>query len=226
MTAVQHVVYLHGFASSPGSSKAQRFREELARHGVGMSCPDLNLPAFETLTTTRMLAQVEDIIASVDASPVALVGSSLGGFVALHAAARDAGRRIDRVILLAPAVDFGGNRLRQFDDHDIDEWRRRGYLDIHHYAHDRVRRIGVELFDDSIPYDAFAIDLAVPVLIFQGREDVVVTPGSVIDWVRGRANVDLRLVDDDHQLARSMDLVWRESEKFLGLTPAWSARRS
>ncbi len=55
VTPVAHVLYLHGFASSPASSKAQRFEQELAVHGVGFSCPDFNQPAFETLTVTRML---------------------------------------------------------------------------------------------------------------------------------------------------------------------------
>jgi len=38
-----------------GFVKAQRFGRELASRGVGYTCPDLNLPAFETLTVTRML---------------------------------------------------------------------------------------------------------------------------------------------------------------------------
>ena len=54
-----HVFYLHGFASSPGSAKAMFFAERLARAGVRMDCPDLNLPDFSTLTVSRMLQQVE-----------------------------------------------------------------------------------------------------------------------------------------------------------------------
>ena len=61
--SVRHVVYLHGFASSPQSSKATRFERELTALGVGFSCPDLNLPAFETLTITRMLADAARAIA-------------------------------------------------------------------------------------------------------------------------------------------------------------------
>jgi hypothetical protein len=54
---VRHVVYLHGFASSPPSGKAQWFARALAAHGITMACPDLNLPEFETLTVTRMIGQ-------------------------------------------------------------------------------------------------------------------------------------------------------------------------
>ncbi len=138
MSGVAHIIYLHGFASSPGSSKAGRFRDEAARRNVGFSCPDFNLPAFETLTVTRMLDQTAAAIAAAGSGPVALVGSSLGAFVAVLAAAGTPGRprpaTVDRLILLAPALDFGGNRLRQLGDHGIDEWRSRGTLRVFHHA--------------------------------------------------------------------------------------------
>ena len=112
MPPVRHVIYLHGFTSSPASSKAQRFERELRARDVGFYCPDLNVPKFESLTITRMLGQVGDVLATIDRGPVALVGSSLGAFVALHAAAADRRGLVDRLLLLAPAFDFGGNRLR------------------------------------------------------------------------------------------------------------------
>ena len=54
-----NVFYLHGFVSSPVGGKAQLFAERFAAHGVTLYAPDLNEPAFETLTTTRMIGQVE-----------------------------------------------------------------------------------------------------------------------------------------------------------------------
>ena len=41
-----HVVYLHGFASSPASSKAMFLKNRLLAHGVTFNCPDLNQPDF------------------------------------------------------------------------------------------------------------------------------------------------------------------------------------
>ena len=214
---IGHVVYLHGFASSPASSKAQRFRRELDSRRVGFSCPDLNEPAFETLTVTRMLEQTRGAIEAARAGPVALVGSSLGAFVAVHAAAADAGRRVDRLILLAPAFDFGGNRLRQLGEHGIDEWRRRGSLRVMHHALGAEREVGFELYADAAHYDAFTLNLELPMLAFQGRLDTVVSPAMVVEWASARPNVDLRLVDDDHQMSASVDEIWQASEEFLRL---------
>src|SRR3989304_906819 len=115
MTALGQAIYLHGFASSPAPAKATRFGRELRARGIPFACPDFNEPAFETLTATRMLEQTDAAIAAATA-PVALIGSSLGAFVAVHAADRDRGRTVDRLVLLAPALDFGGNRLRQLGE--------------------------------------------------------------------------------------------------------------
>lgn len=216
MSPIRHAIYLHGFASSPASSKATRFERELRARSVGYACPDFNDPAFETLTVTRMLEQTEAAIAAADA-PVALVGSSLGAFVAVHAAAADRSRKVDRLVLLAPAFEFGGNRLRQLGDHGIDEWRRSGSLPVFHYASGTTRRVGFALYEDAARYDAFNVSLTLPILLFQGRQDASVDPRMVEQWASGRANVELRLVDDDHQLTASVDLIWRESAAFFGV---------
>jgi pimeloyl-ACP methyl ester carboxylesterase len=208
------VIYLHGFASSPGSSKAGRFARELAARQVGFACPDFNEPAFETLTVTRMLEQTR---AEIDRAggPVALVGSSLGAFVALHAADRDTTGKVDRLILMAPALDFGGNRLRQLGDHGIAEWRERGRLTVFHYAFGEPRDVGFALYEDAARYDALALTVTKPALVFQGRHDASVNPDMVETWAKGQPNVKLRMLDDDHQLTVSIDLLWRESASFL-----------
>jgi uncharacterized protein len=217
MTPVRHVVYLHGFASSPASSKATWFARELTARGVGYSCPDFNLPSFETLTVTRMLMQTREAIAAAGPGPIALVGSSLGGFIAMHAAAADTTGLVDRLVLLAPAVDFGGNRLRQLGPHGIEEWRRSGSLAVYHYAHNAERQVGFALYEDAARYDAFAVEVRVPALVVQGTRDELVEPAGVERWASTRPRVDLRLVDDGHQLTASMPFIWQESARLFGL---------
>jgi uncharacterized protein len=219
-TPVRHVVYLHGFASSPESSKAMRFRRELEARGVGFSCPDLNEPAFETLTTTRMLGQVRDAVGRIKEGPVALVGSSLGAFVAVHAAARDITGCIDRLILLAPALDFANNRLHQLGPTGLNDWRRSGMLRVFHYGSGVERQVGYALYEDAAAYDAIALPTALPTLVFQGDQDTSVDPEMVRRWAQGRPLVALRMLPDDHQLTASLDLIWAESAPFLGLQPA------
>ncbi|HYN07614.1 MAG TPA: YqiA/YcfP family alpha/beta fold hydrolase [Vicinamibacterales bacterium] len=219
MSAVGHAIYLHGFASSPVSSKAVRFERELARHGVSFGCPDFNRPSFEDLTVTRMLDQTRAAVRAAVRGPVALIGSSLGAFVALQAAAQNAaaGDRpvIDRLVLLAPAIDV----LAGPQDADIGQWRRDGRLRIFHHAWNEYRDVGFALYQDAEQYDAFNLVLPLSMLVFQGRQDDSLSSELVERWARARPNVDLRMVDDGHQLSASIDEVWTASEKFFGLGP-------
>jgi len=217
MARIGSAVYLHGFASSPSSSKAARFGRELHALGVPFVCPDLNEPDFSTLTVTRMLEQARASVQTAVA-PVALIGSSLGAFVALHAAAADRTGKIDRLILMAPALDFGGNRLRQLGEVGIDEWRRSGVLRVHHYASGQPRVVGFALYEDAARYDALTLDLPLPIVAFQGRHDASVDPQMVERWASTRPNVTLHLLDDDHQLTSSIDAIWSIAAEFLGLS--------
>ena len=154
------VVYLHGFASSARSSKATFFAERLASRGIEMSVPDLNQPDFSTLTVTRMLKQAEEAIAGAS-DPVVLIGSSLGGFVAVQAALEHAAR-VQRLVLLAPALDFNGNRLSELGDRGLDEWKASNQLEVFHYAYGRIMPVHYELYLDARRYNAFDAALTQP----------------------------------------------------------------
>lgn len=216
------VLYLHGFASSAQSSKARMFGERLAPYGVRFETPDFNVPSFETLTITRMIGQTTALLDD-RGNPVrestVLMGSSLGAFVAVHAAARRHDAGIERLILLAPALDFASSRMRELGEDAIEQWRRTGRLQVFHYAYGRTMPIGFGLYEDAAQYDAFALDLRLPILIFQGTRDTVVDPEVATRFARGRPNVTVRLLDDDHQLLGSLPAIWDESRDFLRLSP-------
>ena len=208
------VLYLHGFASSSKSSKASFFATKLASHGIAVESPDLNEPDFSTLTVTRMLAQVSDRIDS-GTGPVALIGSSLGGFVAVHAALQHP-TRVTRVVLLAPALQFGANRMRELGV-ELQAWKATNRIDVFHYGYGRVMPVHYELYDDARRYDAWNARLSQPTQVFQGRRDTAVDPVAVEEWSRSRPNVELHLLDDDHQLLGSLEFIWSEAARFLGL---------
>jgi len=225
-TIVRHLIYLHGFGSSPASTKARLFVERLAPLGTEARCPDLNEPEFSTLTTTRMVEQVEQEMISLPPGPIALVGSSLGGFVAYHVAVRQALARaagvpvrspVDRLVLLAPALDFGRASLGALDAEGLEQWRLTDRHDVMHYALNRIMPIRYALYEDAQTYDSFVGRLPTPMLIFQGRRDDVVDPSMVVRFAASRSSVSVRLLDDDHSLGASLELIWGESARFLGL---------
>ena len=212
-----YLLYLHGFASSARSSKAAFFRTRAAEHGIELLTPDFNEPDFAGLTITRMVAQVTAAIARLPAGPVTLIGSSLGAFVAVQVALQQASR-IDRLVLLAPAFDFSGNRLRDLGDRAVDEWRRTDTLNIFHYGFGRIMPVRFSLYEDAASYDALDAQLAMPVQIFQGTRDVAVSPETVRRWAARRPAVEIHMLDDDHQLMGSLERIWAEMSRFIGLT--------
>src|ERR1035437_5050357 len=92
---------LHGFASSTASRTARFFAERLRAAGAPSDIPDLAPTEFEHLTISGQLRVIETAAAG---EPVALMGSSMGGYLAAIYAARHP--EVSHVVLLAPAFGF------------------------------------------------------------------------------------------------------------------------
>jgi uncharacterized protein len=209
------ILYLHGFASSPNSTKAAYFADRLRDRGIALESPDFNAPDFRTMTMTRMLDQLGVAIARAK-EPATLIGSSLGGTLAILAAARF-GARIDRLVLLAPAVMFAKPGHHLLPPERVDQWRRLGALPFFHYGFGEERPLDVSFYEDSLAHDAFNAQFTQPALVFQGLRDASVDHRTVEAFASGRPNVTLALLDDDHQLIASLPRMWQDIEGFLGL---------
>ena len=92
-----HLLYFHGFRSSPRSFKAQRMETEVRKRypRVTWWCPQL------PPSPRAAMRMVADAIAGWPRERMAVVGSSLGGFYATWVAEQTG----CRAVLLNPAVD-------------------------------------------------------------------------------------------------------------------------
>ena len=98
----QHVLYLHGFGSSPQSRKAQYFKPHFEAHGVNYHIPDLNEPSFEKLLLSAMLDKVAETIQNLPEGEVYLIGSSMGGLTATHFLDRyPEAQRVKKAVMIA-----------------------------------------------------------------------------------------------------------------------------
>lgn len=213
----QHVFYLHGFASSPKSTKVGYFSERLLEHGIVVRCPDLNEPDFTTMTLTRMLDRLGGELAALGGEAATLVGSSLGGTLAILAANRFR-PQVERLVLLAPAVMFAKPGHHLLPPERIEEWQRRGALPFFHYGAGVERDLNFAFYEDSLRYDAFTTRFDQPAMIFQGLRDASVDYRTVEAFAKTRTNATLALLDDDHQLIASLPRIWNDVQPFLGLT--------
>jgi pimeloyl-ACP methyl ester carboxylesterase len=118
---------------------------------------------------------------------------------------------------MAPALDFGGNRMRDLGGVGLAEWQRTGHLNVFHFGYGRMMPVHYDLYEDARRYDAVHADLSMPILVFQGRRDTAVDPVTVEAWARRRPNVALHMLDDDHQLTSSLSYIWEKLAAFLDL---------
>jgi len=219
------IFYLHGFASSPGSTKVRYFSDRLREQGLMLVCPNFNEPDFKTLTMTRMLDQLERQLPPASGPPVMLMGSSLGGTLAILAAAR-APSRVERLVLLAPAVMFAKPGHHLLPPERIEEWRRRGSLPFFHYAANEQLELDYAFYEDSLRYDAFKAVVSQPPLMFPSRR-----PSSGIISRRaspGRSRLSRHRGGSCHSTAgagRGSPCLWPRQPCSSSASPAGMSRR-
>jgi pimeloyl-ACP methyl ester carboxylesterase len=203
------LVYLHGFASSPQSGKAQFFRKRFAEMGQDLHIPALDAGDFEHLTITGQLQVVD---AAVSGQPTILFGSSLGGYLAALYAARHA--NIQKLILLAPAFQFPNRWRQRYSAEELWDWRRNGSASVYHYGFQKEMPLGYQLMEDSQNYENEP-EFTQPALVLHGTGDTVVPAGISTAFAARHPNVTLRLFDSGHELTDVLEDLWEETARFL-----------
>jgi pimeloyl-ACP methyl ester carboxylesterase len=202
-------VYLHGFASGPGSRKAQAFRAALERKGAEVLVPDLAGGNFEGLTISRQLDVLERTLRGTAGR---LIGSSMGGYLAaLYAAAHP---EVDRLVLLAPAFGFARRWEELVGPAKLREWNETGWLDVYHYGDRAMRRVHYELYEDALRYPIHP-DFRQPARIFHGIHDDTIPVDLSRTFISTHPDASLTELNSDHELLNALDCIVSESLPFL-----------
>jgi pimeloyl-ACP methyl ester carboxylesterase len=138
----------------------------------------------------------------IDPNRIVLLGHSLGGAMALLAAAA-APRQVRGVVTWAGVAGLDG--LLGFRDR-IPDWRRDGFLEVQNARTGQIMRVGVALLDDFEAHrQALDVPAAVrslvaaglPVLAIQGDADQAVRPEQGQRLAQAGARL-IQVVDGDH----------------------------
>lgn len=210
------LAWLGGFHSDMAGEKATALHA--AADAAGRSYVRFDYSGHGTSSGAFALGTIgrwrSDALACIDAlteGPLVLVGSSMGGWMALMAAlARP--ERVKALLLLAPAVDFTDRLMwarmdetQRSDIMDKGAWTRPSPYDPNGYP---ITRALIEegrawnLMDAEIPLD-------LPVRILQGYEDEDVpwTHSFELAGLLRSIDVNWTLVKDgDHRLSRPQDI--------------------
>jgi pimeloyl-ACP methyl ester carboxylesterase len=215
------LVWLCGFKSDMGSTKAQALDAYAEANGRALlrfdySGHGASGGAFEAGTVTRWLEETLAIIRAASDGPQILVGSSMGGYVALLAARAlgQAGEaaRLAGMALIAPAVDFTEALIwAQAPKHarraiaDEGVWLRHSPYSPEPYP------ITGGLIEDGRRHLLLGATIRThcPIRILQGMRDEDVPYRHVMTLVEHIAGdpVTLTLIKDgDHRLSRPEDI--------------------
>jgi predicted esterase YcpF (UPF0227 family) len=191
-----HLLYLHGFRSSPQSTKARKVAAWMAVHrpDVAWWCPQL--PPSPT-------AAMAEVLGTVDAWPeagMAVIGSSLGGFYATAVAERTG----CPAVLLNPAVDPA--------------------RDLRHHIGESTAWHSDEPFFFRAEYIAELQALAVARPTRMERYFAIIAKGDeVLSWreMSARyAGARIKLLEGGDHALSDIDAHWPDVVDFLGLAPA------
>lgn len=208
-------IYLHGFASSPQSTKAQDISDRFAKIQIPLQIPDLNADDFSQLTISR---QIQQVVAKFrgDSVPITLIGSSLGGLTAAHIAQQYL--QVERLILLAPAFEFLSHWLPKLGEEAIQRWQQEHYLMVYHYGEERSLPLNYNFVIDATQYSLTQLQRPVSTLILHGKQDEVIPITASRNFIRSRPWVELIELNSDHALGNVKEEIWQAIQKFCQLS--------
>jgi alpha-beta hydrolase superfamily lysophospholipase len=208
-------LYLHGFASGPGSRKATTLAAHYAAKGMDLERLDLRRPSLEHLRLSAIIDHVRSRIGE-DRDRAVLFGSSLGGLAACRVAAADP--RVFALVLLAPAFGLTAGWRARLGEAEWEAWRTRGWLETHDYTTGQNARVDFGFVEEAARLDegdGGHPDVRVPTLIVHGVRDETVSVQRSRAFAAGKRHVRLVEVDDGHELAESLGRIAVEADGFL-----------
>lgn len=214
------IIYLHGFASSPKSTKAKFFKNQFKKHNLSIEIPDLNCNNFTNLTLTCQIQIVKEIIEKNTKEDYILIGSSMGGYVAALCAnliePYPLFKKIKKLILLAPAFEFAKRILEKEPQH-LKQWKKNGFIEVKHHQWNQTLPLSFDLYNDAKQYENFPLNRVLPVLIFHGINDETVPYIVSINYLKQNPKSQLILLNSDHTLQDQLLLMWQYTKLFLNL---------
>lgn len=211
-----HYIYLHGFASSPNSNKAQYLRDRFQSKGLELNVLDLNQPDFSNLTLTRQINQT--ITAFPDAhTPITLIGSSFGALTAAWVAQQQ--QQVTKLILLAPAFGFPQSWYARLQPEQLEIWKNSGLLNVYHYGEGKEISLKYQFLQDAENYPLTGLKRSLDTLIMHGIDDEVVPIKVSQDYTLQHPQTKLIEFDSDHGLNDVKEKIWQSIKQFLAIDP-------
>ncbi len=198
-------VYLHGFASGPGSSKAQVFKKEFGERSLPLKVPDLQGGDFQRMTLSSQVEIAEGCMNALRGSRFALIGSSMGGFLASLIAQRR--QDVVGLYLMAPGFNFLGRWKERLRAEFKGENQIPDLIQVFHYRYNKYIHLKTDIFRDAERWEKLAFSKRIPVRIVHGIHDDTVDISESRAFVKEHPWCQLEELNSDHQLLDKVDWI-------------------
>ncbi|PIQ98010.1 MAG: hypothetical protein COV67_01200 [Nitrospinae bacterium CG11_big_fil_rev_8_21_14_0_20_56_8] len=204
-------IYLHGFASGPQSTKARAFKQAFALRGLPLQVPDLEGGDFQNLTLSSQM-KILDRCLDDSPEPAALIGSSMGGYLAALAAERRP--EVVGLYLMAPGFNF----LKRWGErHNIAVGNFNSIpplIQVFHYRYNSDKSLSSKIFSDAEAWAEISFARKIPIRIVHGIHDETVDIRESREFAKLRSWVEFEEIDSDHGLASHVDWVTTDGMAF------------
>jgi len=209
------VLYLHGFASSPASTKATFFNGRLEGLVNSVLVPDLNGRSFRSMTISSQLEIIQSALAGVDPGDrLVVIGSSMGGLLAVLCA--PGCPNLEALVLLAPGFGLPRRWTQLLGSTGVERWKENGHTEVFHHGLNRESKLDYGFLIDAERYRTDGLTVNVPTLVFHGQHDETVPISESLEFARVNCDlVDLRILDDGHELIEPLEEIWAGTIRFL-----------
>ena len=203
-------IYLHGFASGPNSNKACVFKNRFEELNIPLHVPDLQEGDFENLTLSRQVKLVQNIIDAEKHKSFALIGSSMGGYLAsLLAQNRES---VKALYLMAPGFNFLNRWIKKLNLEE--KLYKTNLIPVFHYRYNKEVFLNTHLFQDAEIWESLPLERNIPTNIVHGLHDDTVNIQESRNFVSKHPWCQLRELDSDHGLLSSVDWVVEDCIRF------------
>ncbi|WP_347938665.1 alpha/beta hydrolase [Rickettsia oklahomensis] len=215
-TNIPSVIFLHGLMSSMQSTKALYLIDYCKKNNYNFIVFDNfghgNASGrFEDQTISNWLEGISLILDKLIDTEAILVGSSMGGWLALLATLRFP-NKIKGLVCLAPAPDFTEDIWQNISLDDQNKMQKEGMLEVSSKNCEYKYPISYKLIEDAKKHLMLTknkIDINIPIHLIHGMLDKDVpynVSTKLLDKITGKQIVLKLIKDGHHNLSREQDL--------------------
>ncbi len=209
----RQILFITGFLSKRWGNKSKALAQWCEEKDWTFCCYDVrgfgdSEGTFTDYTLSDWIADARSVLETLrQGPPITIVGNSLGGWIAWLMAQEF--QEVERLILIAPAFNMMGLRVKSIDPERRHDWYTGGWMPWDDEPLHREWPLSWKWVEESEVYWKASFDRLRPVhtAILHGQQDSVILPSGssqFVEQLRSLAPsfpVELHLVPGDHRLS-------------------------